>query len=310
MIQDVVSVKLPVGEQFTIRKNHIEGAGLGQGKRLCVITGTHGDELEGQYVTWKLARILKEKRDCLHGIVDIYHALNPLGVSTINRGIPNFDIDMNRMFPGNPDGGTFEYVCSQIIRDAQGADLALDIHASNIYLREIPQIRINELTADRLVPMAQHMNMNLVWVHSAATVLQSTLAYSLNMLDTPSLVVEMGVGMRITKAYGDQLVEGILATMFDMGMWTDPVPPVAPPILGRDNEVGFVNANESGVFLPYVAHGDRLREGEIIGVVADPLSGDIKETLRCPLSGLVFTLREYPVVYSGSLIARVLGGAR
>ena len=28
-----------------------------------------------------------------------------------------------------------------------------------------------------------------------------------------------------------------------------------------------------------------------------------------PVSGLVFTLREYPVVNEGSLIARILGGA-
>ena len=47
-------------------------------------------------------------------------------------------------------------------------------------------------------------------MHEAATVLEATLAYSLNALDTPTLVVEMGVGMRITKSYGDQLVDGIL----------------------------------------------------------------------------------------------------
>ena len=35
----------------------------------------------------------------------------------------------------------------------------------------------------------------------------------------------------------------------------------------------------------------------------------IRETLRSPAAGLLFTLREYPVVYEGSLIARVLGGS-
>ena len=49
--------------------------------------------------------------------------------------------------------------------------------------------------------------------------------------------------------------------------------------------------------------------GQVVGIVADPLTGHVREKLRSPMNGLLFTLREYPVVYSGSLIARVLGGA-
>lgn len=35
-------------------------------------------------------------------------------------------------------------------------------------------------------------------------VLKSTFAYSLNHIGTPVLVVEMGVGMRITQSYGNR----------------------------------------------------------------------------------------------------------
>ena len=49
-----------------------------------------------------------------------------------------------------------------------------------------------------LVPIAKKANMDLIWVHGASTVLESTLAYSLNSRGTNTLVVEMGVGMRIT----------------------------------------------------------------------------------------------------------------
>ena len=71
------------------------------------------------------------------------------------------------------------------IADLQGADAVIDIHASNIYLRELPQVRVNINMAERLVPMARRLNMDFIWVHAAATVLESTLAYSLNALDTP-----------------------------------------------------------------------------------------------------------------------------
>ena len=199
MIQEVVRLPLAVDEELTIRKNR-----LGSGdKRFCVVTGTHGDELEGQYVVFQLNRLLQQHPEYLHGTVDLYPAMNPLGISTMTRGIPLCDLDMNRTFPGSENGSMSEYIAARLVADLQGADAVVDIHASNIYLREIPQVRINVNTAPVLVPMARQLNMDFIWVHAAATVLESTLAYSLNALNTPSLVVEMGVGNRLTRTYGD-----------------------------------------------------------------------------------------------------------
>ena len=66
---------------------------------------------------------------------------------------------MNRIFPGSLDGDMNEYLASGIVDELQGADLVIDIHASNIFLTEIPQIRINELNAETLVPIARKANM-------------------------------------------------------------------------------------------------------------------------------------------------------
>lgn len=306
MIKNIVEVPLAVGESLTIPRSRF-GEG---GKRLCIVTGTHGDELEGQYVAWKLASILKEKGEHLKGTVDIYPAMNPLGICTITRSMPLCDLDMNRIFPGSEEGNMSEYVTSQIIKDIAGADVAIDIHASNIFLREIPQVRINVNTADKLVPLARHLNMDFIWVHAAATVLESTLAHSLNSIGTPTLVVEMGIGMRITRTYGDRLVAGILALMSELGMWDLPVCPVSPPIESSDGKVSFINAPCAGMFFASSQHTSYVEEGEEIGIVADPLTGEVKARLLSPVTGLLFTLREYPVVYEGSLIARILGGAR
>lgn len=48
------------------------------------------------------------------------------------------------------------------------------------------------------------------------------------------------------------------------------------------------------------------RAGQVLGVIADPLTAEEKEVVTSPVDGLLFTLREYPVVYPGSLLARVL----
>ena len=311
MIETVVSVELPVDENLTVKKNRLQPEQLnGKEKRICIITGTHGDELEGQYVCYELIRRIEEEKEKLKGIVDVYPAVNPLGIDSITRGIPMFDLDMNRIFPGSEtDGAMAEYVAAKIVNDMKGADMAMDIHASNIFLQEIPQVRVNELTAETLVPYAKLVNCDYVWVHSAATVLEATLAHSLNTIGVKTLVVEMGVGMRITQEYGNQLLDGIFNLMIELGIWESEYRPlVKEPIVSTDHEVGFVNADASGLFVPCVQHWKNIKKGAILGQIVNPLTGKVEQEVTSPMDGMVFTLREYPVVASGSLIARILGG--
>ena len=308
MIETVASVGLPIDEKLMIQKNRLVPAkGLsGNEKRISIVTGTHGDELEGQYVCYELQRRIKENIECLTGIVDVYPAINPLGIDSITRGIPGFDLDMNRIFPGSENGSMPEYIASKIIDDLSGSAAVVDIHASNIFLEEIPQVRINELSRDTLVPLAKLLNVDYIWVHSSATVLESTLAYSLNVIGTPTLVVEMGVGMRITKKYGDQLTDGILALMKELGIWNGEVITPKEPIISEDGEVSFINAGKSGVFVPCVGHWKNVKKDGHIGDILNPLTGEINERIFAPTDGIVFTLREYPIVNEGSLIARIL----
>ncbi len=147
-----------------------------------------------------------------------------------------------------------------------------------------------------------------VWVYEAATVLESTLAHSLNAMGVPTLVVEMGVGMRITEQYVFQLVDGIFALMKEMGIWEGETAKPKEPIVSRDGEVGFVSAGRPGIFAPCVRHWINVEKGELIGRILNPLEGTVEEEVFSPLKGMLFTLREYPVVSPGSLLARVLGG--
>ena len=308
MVQTVISVGFPVDETLRIQKNRLTPATALTGKenRISIVTGTHGDELEGQYVCYELQRRIRERPECLTGIVDVYPALNPLGIDSITRGIPGFDLDMNRIFPGAQDGSMPEYIAAGIVEDLRGSAVVIDIHASNIFLKEIPQVRINTLSRDTLVPYARLLNVDYVWIHAAATVLESTLAHSLNSIGTPTLVVEMGVGMRITKAYGNQLVDGIFALMKHLGIWSGDAITPKEPIISEDGEVSFLNAGSSGVFVPAVEHWENVRKGDHIGDILNPLTGDIQERILAPAEGIVFTLREYPIVSEGSLIARLL----
>ncbi|MBO4332722.1 MAG: succinylglutamate desuccinylase/aspartoacylase family protein [Paludibacteraceae bacterium] len=305
MIKTIVSAELPIDEQFRIRKNIIHN-GPKNGLRLCVVTGTHGDELEGQMVCYELTRILTEHTESLEGSVEIYPALNPLGIDTIQRGIPNFDLDMNRIFPGDPNGTMAEQTAHAIVEDMKGADMVIDIHSSNLYLRETPQVRINVQDSEWLVPFAERLGMDFVWVHDAATVLEATLAHSLNSIGTPCLVVEMGVGQRINHKMCRRLVSGILHLMHTMGMWHRPESlEKSSPLICNGDHVIFLNAETSGVFITEQKCGIQVKKGEVIGQIVDPLRGVVLSTVKTPSDGYLFTIRAYPIVYEGSLMARI-----
>lgn len=305
MIETIYSTDLPIDERLLIRKNVLSNGN--SRKRICIVTGTHGDELEGQFVCYELNRLINENLDKLDGVVEIYPALNPLGIDSITRGVPNFDIDMNRIFPGDPNGSMVEEAAFEIIQDLKGADMVIDIHSSNIFLREIPQVRINIDAADTLVPFAKHLNIDFVWIHEAATVLEATLAHSLNSIGTPTLVVEMGVGMRINHGYCRRLVLGIFNLMNKMGIWSESVDSetITEPVVSIGDTVSFINADCSGVFLTESKNNTYVEEGEEVGTIVSPLTGEVLQHVVSPIKGLLFTIRAYPVVYQGSLLARI-----
>lgn len=308
MITTVAGVSMPLDESLKIQKNRImPEEGKNGGKRISIVTGIHGDELEGQYVCFELIRRIEEHKELLTGIVDVYPAMNPLGIDSVTRGIPAFDLDMNRLFPGNTEGSMTEFLAAEIVKDLYGSDMCIDIHASNIYLTEIPQVRINELHKEMLVPYAKLLNVDFIWVHGANTVLESTLAHSLNSKKTPTLVVEMGVGMRITKAYCNQLVDGIFCLMAQMGIWQgETITPREPVVADDNDDVCFFNASVAGVFVQEARHWEKIHKGEHIGDIINPLTGKVSDRIISPVDGILFTVREYPIVDEGSLIGRIL----
>lgn len=307
MIEEVFSVELSVGERLVINKNRIMGR-MPESRRMAIVSGIHGDEFEGQYVCYELARRIREEKDKFIGIVDIYPALNPLGLDVAIKAVPKLNMDLNRMFPGREKGTAIERVAAAVIRDISGADMCLDIHAGDIFVKELPQVRVSEEFADKLLPYAKLLNTDMVWMNASATVHESTLAHSMNMLGVPSMVVEMGVGTRIDREYGNQVVEGILQLMKELGMWEGRVGEIQYPVISTDGEVDFIRSNITGVFLPAIAHNHFVRKGDKLGEIVSPLEGRILEEIRVEKSGLVFTLREYPFVREGSLLARVLTG--
>lgn len=306
MIENVVSIKLPADEELTIKKNRLKGAVEDSGKRIAIVTGIHGDELEGQYVCYELVKRITANMSRLKGIVDIYPSINPLGMESVTRAVPMSGLDMNKVFPGSDTGAIAENVAAKLVADISGADICIDIHASNIFIREVPQVRISKANSDLLLKYARLLNTDFVWVHNSNAVGEGSIADTLNKNGVPTLVVEMGVGQRITKSYCSQLLVGIFNLMSTMGMWTGTVETVSHPMVSTDGSVKVIHAEQSGIFIPSAEHNMWVQKGTVIGEIVTPISGTVEQEITAPADGLIFSLREYPIVYEGSVIARIL----
>ena len=307
---EIFSSDLPVGEKLSIKRTRFEPTDKSTKKlkRISIVSGIHGDELEGQLVIYLLADWLNKNSEKIAGIVDIYPSVNSLGVDSITRGFPMYEVDLNRTFPGSQN----EFLPGQVVwalsADIKGSDVAIDIHSSNIFLREIPQIRINKEFSKTTLPLAKQLNCDFIWIHDAVTVLESTFSHTLNSMGTKTLVVEMGVGMRLTKEYGHQLLLGILNLMKKEGIIECKDDFITREAFSSEvGEVFYLNAPKSGLFVPSLDHCAIIQKDQKIGDIVDSLTGTIYCELKSPAEGILFTLREYPVVYEGSLIARIFG---
>lgn len=311
MIEKVVSAALPVQEELKICRNHMEPSDPGENRgRISIVTGAHGDELEGQFVCYELIKRIREKKECLKGTVDIYPVLNPLGMDSGVRTVPKIDMDLNRMFPGSQDGTMMDKITAGIVDSLMGSDICIDVHASDTFVKEIPQARISDEFEGMMVPYAKHLNVDLIWINATATVHESTLAYSLCKLGVPALVLEMGLGNRINQAYGLQVVDGIFHLMSRMGLWEGETVPVKEPMIITNDDIEFIRARESGIFLSCAENNTYVGKGEKIGEIVDPIRGEPIYEVNADSDGLLFTLREHPVAYEGALLARIIKGVK
>jgi predicted deacylase len=107
------------------------------------LTGcVHGDEVGGIVVIQEIFRRLK-KEPLLRGRVYAFPLMNPIGFETVSRHIGLSKEDLNRSFPGNPNGSVAERIAERIftaILQTQPT-LVLDLH--NDWIKSIPYVLID-----------------------------------------------------------------------------------------------------------------------------------------------------------------------
>ncbi len=273
--------------------------GAKPGPCLWIDASIHGDEPEGTLACQALAkRILPEQ---LTGSLVLVPAMNVPAYEAGQRGNPldTFSYDMNRIYPGRPDGYLTERVAwAHSEWMAKVADLEISIHSGGAHSYLSETIFIHE--DEKSVELAKAMGRGWELVLSAISPKGNPMATMLAAEKT-GITVELG-GRPATspnemKRVEATLVEAILNVMRHYGMIAGK-PHYCEQLWKGVQEALLAQA--SGLFLPAegVACQKPMRKGESIATIVD-IWGDMQAELIAPADGTIFGLRALRNVTTG-----------
>lgn len=301
----ITEVALPTGDEVRIMRRRFGRPGNGA-KRVSIVAGIRGDAPQGIEVAHRVGRFLATIEDQLKGVVDVVPCANPLAAERGSRNWPYFDLDLNRRFPGRPEGHPPDRVARALVDHITGSDQVIELRGASPAFREAPQAHVRARD-EAAAALAQNANVSVVWKRRQGPAAPATFAHQF----PGCIVLEGGVGNRLGASVGEELCDGVLHMLAVLGVLGEDLLPfhwaaLTRPLVVDDEAVHRVRVEGSGLFLPDKAVWEEVSAGDSLGRVVDPISGDQLCEVSSPVSGRVMALREKPVVYAGSMVARVV----
>lgn len=260
------------------------------GPTLCLTAAVHGDELNGIEM---VRRVLHDiDPDKLSGAVLGVPIVNVQGFRRGSRYLPDRR-DLNRYFPGNPDGSAAARIAHSLFTNVIAhCDALVDLHTGSFERANLPQIRADLRNPD-VVTLTLGFG-SMVVLHSQPTV--GTLRHAATMAGIPAVTVEAGGPSQLELAEVKRGVKGIetLLTTLDMvkkiRLWGDP-----EPVYYRSS---WVRADNGGILLADVSLGSTVHKGDLLGTITDPMS-NARTELHSPYSGRIIGMARNQVVMPG-----------
>ncbi|MGI9500321.1 MAG: deacylase, partial [Geminicoccaceae bacterium] len=115
----------------------------GEGPKVLLMAGNHGDEYEGELTLLKLIQRLEPEN--MRGTITILPAVNLPAVMAARRRSPFDDGNLNRAFPGNPKGTPTERIAYFIETDlVPRHDILFDLHSGDTSMAHLPCVLIEK----------------------------------------------------------------------------------------------------------------------------------------------------------------------
>ncbi len=252
--------------------------GIKPGPVLCLTAAVHGDELNGIEIVRRVLYQLKV--DQLSGTVVGVPIVNLQGFRRASRYLTDRR-DLNRFFPGDPDGSSAARIANSFFQEIiSGCDALVDLHTGSFYRTNLPQLRA-DLSNPDVVEITEGFGATVI-VQSRGAV--GTLRRSAVDSGIPAVTLEAGEPMRLQEDQVAHGVKGIRTLMNKLGMydyssfWGDPEPIYYKSV--------WVRANQGGILFSEVELGKKVAPGEQLGTITDPIT-NVRKKVLSPYKGRI-----------------------
>lgn len=264
--------------------------GADPGPVLCLTAAVHGDELNGIEIVRRVMYDLEPGK--LSGTVVGIPIVNVQGFQQGSRYLADRR-DLNRYFPGDSGGSLAGRIAHSLFEQViRHCDMLVDIHTGSLKRTNLPQLR-----ADMNNPAVAEFTRGfdgMAIVHSSGGpgMLRSAAVAS----GIVSVTMEAGESLRIQEEQIEAGVNSIDSLMEKQKMlqrffvWGDPEP------VYYDSH--WLRANHGGILFSEVKLGATVMEGEILGIVADPITNE-QHSIRADSDGRVIGMAVDQVVMAG-----------
>ncbi len=270
--------------------------GAGPGPVLCLTAAVHGDELNGIEV---VRRILDDvDAEDLNGALIAVPIVNIQGFYRGARYLPDRR-DLNRHFPGNGRGSAATRMAHSFFTEiVRHCSAIVDLHTGSLNRTNLPQVRA-DLRSASVTRLTQAFGATVV-LHSVGE--KGSLRRAATDAGIPAVTFEMGEPMRVQPEQVEHGAKAIETLMHALGMtqqrryWGDP-----EPVYYASK---WVRVDHGGILFSDVALGERVSEGELLGVVTDPITNQ-QHRVYAPTSGRILGMALNQVVLPGFAAYRI-----
>jgi N-alpha-acetyl-L-2,4-diaminobutyrate deacetylase len=276
--------------------------GNGIGPRVLLTASLHGDEPTSTATLWYLAEHLE--KSTLNGVVTTIPCVNLLAQAASTRLIPLEETDLNRCFPGRPDGSLGERLAATLSCLLADYDALIDVHTAGWC---IPFVLLDNMPAGdfaaNIARWASAAKLPVVGEMAAELAEQQGLGRSWSAhaisRQVPAITLEL-CGFRTLNSQcaqaGARALLDLLAAVPALSQ-----PAEVMPLISQRQEQ-YVDA--AGLFEAFRSPGDNLSAGETIGLVR-ARDGAVRQTIRAARDGLLLALQPISAVHVGSWLATI-----
>lgn len=268
----------------------------GAGPTALLTGANHGDEYEGPLALWNLARELDASR--IRGRVIMVPAMNYPAFRAARRSSPIDGGNMNRVFPGRPDGTVTEKIADYFQRTLLPlSDYVLDMHSGGKTLDFVPfacaHVLDDKAQQARCVAAMEAFNApySMMLLEPDAPDMYDTAAENAGKTFVST---ELGGGGSATAHTTAIATRGVLNLLEHAGIVDGEPQRAASVWLDTPDRRCFVTSEHSGLLELRVDLGEAVTAGEVIAVVHDvERTGVAPVEYRSAIDGILAG-RHYP----------------